>query len=241
MDICRISIGHWFTIFFCEKKKQNKLILLVFICLRPGAKNLYLWFSHFSGETKNWITFARSVLYCWKSDRILLSNIQIHCYWCFELTIKILLSLWRVSLEFHHFDHFFLWKSILLQHFKHLSHGKTSYLGKMSTNIMDFFMHTIFWSMIDAFMGVLIGQELREFDRMCAMWLVFPRWQKGVLVKIRVMRFWLPTDDVLFLCQIQVNNSLLLTKVLTSLRIKTVVRRSVPDNIDLWCNVRTRL
>ena len=46
-------------------------------------------------------------------------------------------------------------------------YGKTLYLGKMSTKIMDFFIDTIFWSMIDDFNGVLIGLELREFDRMC--------------------------------------------------------------------------
>ena len=32
--------------------------------------------------------------------------------------------------------------------------------------------------------GALIGLELREFDRMCAMRLVFPHLQKVVLVKI---------------------------------------------------------
>ena len=39
------------------------------------------------------------------------------------------------------------------------------------------------------FKGVLIGLELREFDIMCAMRLVFPRLQKIVLAKIRVTRF----------------------------------------------------
>ena len=76
---------------------------------RLGVKNWYLWFSHFSGETKkNWITFAQSVLYCWKSDRIIFSNIQIHCYWCFELPIKISRSLWRVSIALRHFEHIFV-------------------------------------------------------------------------------------------------------------------------------------
>ena len=44
------------------------------------------------------------------------------------------------------------------------------------------------------FKGFLIGLELREFDRMCAMRLVFPRGPKGVLVKIRVTGFLLLTD-----------------------------------------------
>ena len=74
---------------------------------RSGVKNLYPCYSHFSGGTKNWITIARSVLYCWKSDRIIFSNIQIHCYWCFEFPIKILWPLWRVSPELRHFDPFF--------------------------------------------------------------------------------------------------------------------------------------
>ena len=75
---------------------------------RSGVKYLYLWFSHFSGETKNWITYARSVLYCWKSDRIIFSNIQIQCFWSFELPIKISRSLWRNSLELRHFEHIFV-------------------------------------------------------------------------------------------------------------------------------------
>ena len=56
---------------------------------QSGVKNSYLWFLHFSGETKNCENFARSVLYCWMSDRIIFSNIQIHCYLCFKLPIKI--------------------------------------------------------------------------------------------------------------------------------------------------------
>ena len=37
--------------------------------------------------------------------------------------------------------------------FEHLFHGKTSYLGKMSTKIMVSFIDMIFLSMIDAFLG----------------------------------------------------------------------------------------
>ena len=74
---------------------------------RSGVKTLYLWF-HIFQETINWIPFVRSVLYWWKSDRIIFSNIQIHCYWCFELTIKISWSLWRVSLELGHFENILL-------------------------------------------------------------------------------------------------------------------------------------
>ena len=83
------------------------------------------------------------------------------------------------------------------RHFEHLFHGKSSYLGKMITKIMVSFIDTIYigaWLML--FKGVLIGIELREFDRMWAMRLVFPRWQKVILVKIRVTRFWLPNDDM---------------------------------------------
>ena len=75
---------------------------------RSGVRNSYHWFLHFSGETKNWKTFARSVLYCWKSDRIIFSNILIHCYLCFESPLKMSRSLWRVFLELRHFDHFFV-------------------------------------------------------------------------------------------------------------------------------------
>ena len=35
-------------------------------------------------------------------------------------------------------------KTIQLQHFEHHFHGKTSYLGKMSTKIMELFIDTIF-------------------------------------------------------------------------------------------------
>ena len=44
------------------------------------------------------------------------------------------------------------------------------------------------------FKEVLIGLVLREFDRMCAMWLVFPCRQKVILVKIGVSRFLLPNN-----------------------------------------------
>ena len=44
-------------------------------------------------------------------------------------------------------------KNIQLRHFEHFFHGKTSYLGKMSTKMMEFFIDTIFWSMIVAFKG----------------------------------------------------------------------------------------
>ena len=84
------------------RRKNSEAILSV-----GGSKTRIFDFYIFSGETKNWITIARSVLYCWKSDRIIFSNIQIHCYWSFELPIKNSLSLWRVSLELRHFDNFF--------------------------------------------------------------------------------------------------------------------------------------
>ena len=45
--------------------------------------------------------------------------------------------------------------------------------------------------------GILIGIELGEFDRMCVMRLLFPCWQKVVLVKIRVTRF-----DLLCFCSV---------------------------------------
>ena len=75
--------------------------------------------------------FARSVFF---------SDIQIHDYWCFELAIKISLSLRRVSFEERHFDNFFSWKTIQLRHFEHLFHGKTSYLGKIC-NQNDIIFH----------------------------------------------------------------------------------------------------
>ena len=42
---------------------------------------------------------------------------------------------------------------------------KLSYLGKISTKIMVYFIVMIFCSMIDAFKGL----ELLEFNRMCTM------------------------------------------------------------------------
>ena len=39
------------------------------------------------------------------------------------------------------------------------------------------------------FKGVLIGLKLGEFDRMCAMQLVFPLWQKNVWVKSELRGF----------------------------------------------------
>ena len=69
--------------------RSQKLVSLIFTFFRRDKKTEY-------------------VLYCWKSDRIISSNIQIHCYWCFELSLKISQSLWRVSLELRHFDHFFV-------------------------------------------------------------------------------------------------------------------------------------
>ena len=98
--------------------------------------------------------FARSVLFWRKPDRIKFSNIQIHCYCCFELSIK-------------------------------SSYHKTSYLSKMIIKIIVFYLDMIFWSMIDAFKWVLIGLALWEFDSMCAMLLVFFRWQKNRFCKNR--------------------------------------------------------
>ena len=97
-QINRLTANTMFSLRWDKKKeKQHQNISSV------GSPKLVSLIFTFSGETKNWITFARSVLYCWKSDRIIFSNIQIHCYWCFELPIKISHSLWRVSLELCHF------------------------------------------------------------------------------------------------------------------------------------------
>ena len=53
-------------------------ILMKYALFRlSGVKKKYLDF-HIFPKIKKWITFARSVLYCWKSDRIIFSNIQIH-------------------------------------------------------------------------------------------------------------------------------------------------------------------
>ena len=95
---------------------------------RSGVTNSYLWFWHFSGKTKNWITFARSVLNCWKSDRIIFSNIHIHCY--FTVIMKSLT--WVTS-----FWPFFREKPSSNDILNILFHGKTSYLGKMSAEIME--------------------------------------------------------------------------------------------------------
>ena len=43
--------------------------------------------------------------------------------------------------------------------------------------------------------GVLIGLEVREFDRRRAEWQVFPRCKNVILAKNGVTRFWLGNDD----------------------------------------------
>ena len=100
-------------------------------------------------ERQKWISFASSVLHCWKSDRIIFSNIQIHCYWCFELPINISRLLWKVYLSYIILT-IFSWKTILIRHFDYLFHGKTSRI--MYTKVMVCFIDMIFWSMIDAFL-----------------------------------------------------------------------------------------
>ena len=90
------------------------------------------------------------------------------------------------------------WANFVINHqvttFWEFFSWQTSYLGKTSTKIKVSFINTIFWSIL--FKGVIIGLELWKFDRMCIMGLVFWRWQKIVFVKVRVTRFWLPTNDM---------------------------------------------
>ena len=62
-----------------------------------GSQNFHIF------KRENWLTFARSVQYWQKSDRIIFSNILLHCCCCFELPTKIS----------HHYEEFHLSYNIL--------------------------------------------------------------------------------------------------------------------------------